>query len=170
MELDVVLVVWALLVSIVNVRRRARSAPGLFLVPKAAASKLTPALVVVALAGTLVPFHAQAESKMLSGTRLAAVKARVAADLLDPGSANFKNVAHFPATGATCGMVNAKNTYGGYTGFKPFYFLGSGETMFPPTELPSHKAALYATDAGAAVALSEFRLEWLKHWGELCPY
>jgi hypothetical protein len=39
--------------------------------------------------------------------------------LLDPASAEFRNVANGPEV---CGEVNAKNSYGGYTGFKVFIF------------------------------------------------
>ncbi len=37
--------------------------------------------------------------------------------LKDPTSAKFKDVRIADVTGAVCGQVNAKNSYGGYTGF-----------------------------------------------------
>lgn len=43
--------------------------------------------------------------------------------LKDPESAKFQNIKGY------CGEVNAKNSYGGYTGFKPFY-LSNGIPVF----------------------------------------
>ena len=43
--------------------------------------------------------------------------------LKDPESAKFQNIKGY------CGEVNAKNSYGGYTGFKPFY-LANGIPVF----------------------------------------
>lgn len=48
--------------------------------------------------------------------------------LKDPSSAEFRDVKSYAFTGqngladgfTVCGMVNAKNSYGGYTGFTPF--------------------------------------------------
>lgn len=51
------------------------------------------------------------------------ISAAVKAKLKDPDSAQFR----WPAPkewGSYCGWVNAKNSYGGYTGFKPFYVVG----------------------------------------------
>lgn len=57
--------------------------------------------------------------------------------LKDPDSAQFRNVLYFEKTGSSgkpnknvCGEINAKNSYGGYVGFQPFYFSnGWGEVM-----------------------------------------
>ncbi|MBK3463049.1 hypothetical protein [Pseudomonas haemolytica] len=40
--------------------------------------------------------------------------------LKDPASAQFKDVRIADVTGAVCGQVNAKNSYGGYSGFARF--------------------------------------------------
>lgn len=40
--------------------------------------------------------------------------------LKDPDSAVFKDVWHVGGGRALCGQVNAKNSYGGYSGFRPF--------------------------------------------------
>lgn len=47
-------------------------------------------------------------------------KAAVRLRLKDPASAMFEQVAYFHSTGATCGAVNAKNSFGGYVGFRGF--------------------------------------------------
>ncbi len=46
-------------------------------------------------------------------------KVNVAVKLRDPNSAVFSNV-RFVTPKLVCGSVNAKNGYGGYTGFVPF--------------------------------------------------
>lgn len=51
-------------------------------------------------------------------------KKAVAKDFLDPASAQFRNIDVQSDFGNAdvCGEVNAKNSYGAYTGFKPFLF------------------------------------------------
>lgn len=54
--------------------------------------------------------------------------------LKDPESAHFKNIVVFKRShnGKTfynvCGEINAKNSYGGYVGYRPFYFSGSNNS------------------------------------------
>lgn len=53
----------------------------------------------------------------------------IASKLKDPESARLRDVVRVvsPKTGKTsiiCGWVNAKNSFGGYVGFRPFYVLG----------------------------------------------
>jgi hypothetical protein len=45
--------------------------------------------------------------------------------LKDPSSAQFKDVAYFQSGSldVVCGQVNAKNAYGGYSGFREFLAL-----------------------------------------------
>lgn len=58
--------------------------------------------------------------------------------LKDPGSAIFKESAFYPdkesgsneSNGYVCGLVNAKNSFGGYIGFQPYYIHVSVETRF----------------------------------------
>ena len=52
-------------------------------------------------------------------SKIRKAKASVAYDLLDPESAQFRNV-ETSDYGYVCGEVNAKNSYGAYTGFKWF--------------------------------------------------
>ena len=54
---------------------------------------------------------------------IAQAKAAVTKDLKDPDSALFRNLAVYTtSTGAlaVCGEFNAKNSYGGYVGYKQF--------------------------------------------------
>lgn len=56
-------------------------------------------------------------------------KTKVVNALKDPGSAQFKNVVRSRADessedGIVCGWVNARNSFGGYVGFKPFFVVG----------------------------------------------
>jgi hypothetical protein len=46
--------------------------------------------------------------------------------LRDPHSAEFKDIDFDTITGTVCGYVNARNGFGGYTGFKPFTAAGEG--------------------------------------------
>lgn len=57
-------------------------------------------------------------------------KRAVAAKMKDPESARFADVAHRVSpnargepTDVVCGMVNAKNSFGGYTGARPFVYM-----------------------------------------------
>lgn len=45
----------------------------------------------------------------------------VRAQLKDPDSAKFKGVKE-SSPGYVCGFVNAKNSYGGYIGYRVFYW------------------------------------------------
>jgi hypothetical protein len=62
------------------------------------------------------------------------LKRMVMNSLNDPNSAEFKNLQHIEGK-ALCGQVNAKNSYGGYVGFKAFvadsqgvYWAGDSST------------------------------------------
>lgn len=46
----------------------------------------------------------------------------IAYQLIDPSSASFRNVRVSPNQVAVCGEINAKNSYGGYVGYRPFIF------------------------------------------------
>ena len=59
-------------------------------------------------------------SLLLAATAVSSfAEQRVADELKDPSSAQFRKVKHFP-NGNSCGEVNAKNSYGGYVGFKSY--------------------------------------------------
>ncbi|MAR55992.1 MAG: hypothetical protein CMM93_02310 [Rickettsiales bacterium] len=54
--------------------------------------------------------------------------------LKDPDSAEYRNVRYNGGQphSAVCGEVNSKNSYGGYTGFVPFF--GVGDAVFMPSD------------------------------------
>jgi hypothetical protein len=60
-------------------------------------------------------------------------KRTVADSLRDPSSAQFREVRkvrlHFAGNRVTliCGEVNAKNGFGGYVGFRPFYYVADAK-------------------------------------------
>lgn len=63
----------------------------------------------------------------LSKEQVAQVKTGVSRGLKDPESARFEEPFIAADDGQTihvCGYVNARNSYGGYVGIKPFYALG----------------------------------------------
>ena len=62
--------------------------------------------------------------------RIAKAKAQVATQLKDPASAQFKDVED--VGGRVCGQVNARNAFGGYTGFFQFYVKGDEVLLAEP--------------------------------------
>ena len=62
---------------------------------------------------------------------MAEARSEVTGKLKDPESARFTDVTYRPdqpnargePTDVVCGMINAKNSYGGYTGAKPFVYF-----------------------------------------------
>ena len=76
--------------------------------------------------------------------RIEEAKAAVVSVLKDPGSAQFQNVfITTPRQGmAVCGEINAKNSYGGYTGFQ--YFITGGIRGVSTTiEKPGSETGIY---------------------------
>lgn len=81
-----------------------------------------------------------------SGDAISFAKKRVSELMKDPSSTEFKSVEFFPSTqnqkeeiyGFVCGFVNAKNSFGAYTGFNRFHMNisvsnnGRSATMSPP--------------------------------------
>lgn len=70
----------------------------------------------------------------------------------DPGSVQFRNVgAVRDETGAitVCGEINAKNSFGGYVGFTPFYGRLAGGEFVPTTIADSVN---FANAVGSACA------------------
>ena len=61
-----------------------------------------------------------ANTPQKSAAGIDAAKARIVSMLKDPDSAKFKDVAVSVSSGAVCGRVNAKNSHGGYVGFRRF--------------------------------------------------
>lgn len=74
-------------------------------------------LVLVAL----VLAASSAQARDLTSEEKGAVADSIKRDLKDPDSAQFKWMPFLEERGTGyCGLLNSKNTYGGYTGFEPF--------------------------------------------------
>lgn len=78
---------------------------------------------ILAFGILLLAFSAHAEDDQVL---IEAAKKTVVNKFKDPESAQFRNlsVRDQGKSRAVCGEVNAKNSYGGYVGFKKFYVLG----------------------------------------------
>lgn len=57
----------------------------------------------------------------------------IRAMMKDPDAAQFNDV-KVGEEGSVCGMVNGKNSYGGYVGYKPFFVLADGQAMIMPKD------------------------------------
>ncbi|MEN2787581.1 hypothetical protein ACFOKI_02820 [Sphingomonas qilianensis] len=78
-----------------------------------------PVSILLFLTAAAVPAVAPPSAQM----RLA-IKAKLSDQLLDGASARFRWPKADRNNVAYCGFVNAKNSYGAYIGFRPFYTLG----------------------------------------------
>lgn len=81
---------------------------------------------------------------------LTKARSAVANSLKDPPSARFDGIVRKPE--AVCGYVNAKNSYGGYTGRTRFvYVMKSGEVLLevPITSLNTTNLTEYETSEAA---------------------
>lgn len=58
------------------------------------------------------------------------VRQRVLDVLIDPSSAEFKDVKYFSSKDVGCGFVNSKNRMGGMVGFKTFIAFPDGRVRF----------------------------------------
>lgn len=78
-----------------------------------------------------------------------AAKAIVEYTLIDPGSAQYRNLLA-TAAGSVCGEVNAKNQLGGYTGFQPFIVDSEGVEFDP--SLTQYKCVEYPLEEVSLLA------------------
>lgn len=80
-------------------------------------------VVITALfcAGTTLAAPPSKQAKELDAAKVIAVKMFVSNSLKDPDSAKFRSVK--VKWGNVCGEVNAKNSYGGYVGYRRFYAI-----------------------------------------------
>lgn len=119
-------------------------------------------LRILAVLGAMALLVPAARAEELTEAQRRAVADAVRETLKDPDSANFKWLA-VPATEIEtdvggvfyCGLVNAKNSYGGYVGFQPYAAMlirtKSGEWVATrmDSDLPGPEetrvAAVYAT-------------------------
>lgn len=63
---------------------------------------------------------AEAEAARARAAQVEQVRARLIGVLKDPQSAQLRDQSWVPSTMTLCGQVNAKNSFGGYVGFKRF--------------------------------------------------
>lgn len=64
--------------------------------------------------------------------QIAYAKEKASYDLLDPQAAQFRNIYAVSSGNGhdyVCGQINAKNSYGAYTGFKAFYVDSIGNVQ-----------------------------------------
>jgi len=91
-----------------------------------------------------------ADGRDLTVDEIRLVQAGVREHLKDPDSARFKDIlsaTDSKNTETVCGLVNAKNSFGGYTGFVPFYgLLMTGKRKTDGKIVPFHFAALAIGD------------------------
>jgi hypothetical protein len=63
------------------------------------------------------------------GGLIGAAEVNVKSMLTDPESAQFKDMKARTDIKVVCGYVNAKNKFGGYVGFRRFYFKEGGQVV-----------------------------------------
>ena len=82
------------------------------------------------------------------------VQARMVNELKDPDSAKFRNVriVTYLNGAVVCGEINAKNSYGGYVGFRRFagstYSSSLSSTDTDPAVVEAHDAGIDAACSG----------------------
>ena len=82
------------------------------------------------------------------------IKNAVAAQLKDPDSAQFRSIT---GSGDTyCGEVNARNSFGAYTGYRPFVVQGR-VVLLEPTMLPSASVSEQADYYGELARFSRLQ-------------
>ena len=78
-----------------------------------------------------------------NGATVASAKAKLTIQLKDPDSAQFTGIVVAAEHGLVCGWVNAKNSFGGYVGYRPFFVMGDVAVIRDPDsadELNNHSA------------------------------
>lgn len=79
-------------------------------------------LVLVLVVGMTAPKTAEEMQAEKASEAISTAKAIITSTLKDPESAEFKDPVY--SNGAVCGRVNAKNSLGGYGGFKRYVVIG----------------------------------------------
>jgi len=100
------------------------------------------AIFLAATAALFLNASHAAASGMSKATKAAAEA------LKDPSSAKFRHVVAMRESAGYCGEVNAKNSYGGYVGYRKFYVIGTTDAYF---------------DNGDTEAFSSFPTMWAKY-------
>lgn len=106
----------------------------------------------------------------------------VRSSLKDPASAQFEGVQKGKKAGSVCGAVNAKNSYGGYVGFRRFVVfegvayvetgeacrdlsLHSSEEM---TRMSVTQLERYTTELAESIKCQDDELSLLSKYASLC--
>lgn len=113
-----------------------------------------PILIAIALAAASdLAGAANRPSNPISSAKIA-----VLAVLKDPSSAQFRNIYISKKTDdVVCGEVNAKNSYGGYNGFKTFIVTLATKSVFILDRVGNPQEQVLALQAANAC---EFPLAW----------
>src|SRR3989442_542272 len=98
---------------------------------------MRPWILSVILLIVLLPMKVWGVSLPQNSVTVEQVEKVAARDFKDPDTVKFRDVTfhpHYEKTGelvfvVLCGEVNAKNSYGAYTGFKSFTYMGNGPDM-----------------------------------------
>lgn len=80
-------------------------------------------------------------------------KEAVAGQMKDPNSIEFRNIVSYPDKDLVCGEVNAKNSYGAYSGYTRFYYY-RGDVWLrdnAPESAPNYEDMCDAAAAGRRV-------------------
>lgn len=93
------------------------------------------------------------------GGQVGAAKEVVSRELKDPASAEFRDVK--VAGPAVCGQVNAKNSYGGYEGFRRFVVVNGVAWIDREQTMP-------AQPTEADVLIARRRVEFWDVWETHC--
>lgn len=76
-------------------------------------------------------------SAIASDELITVAKASISYDMKDPESSKFRDIKINKTRGGAdilCGQVNAKNSYGAYTGFTDFYYLNTDFKAIRPKD------------------------------------
>lgn len=107
-------------------------------------------VATLALIGVAFGAGAQSTDQLISDAKAAIIQ-----KLKDPDSATFRNVVYAPAAqgtgGTVCGEVNARNAYGGYAGFTPFFVIGQSALLRDEINAPAFDS-IYSRSCGAAAS------------------
>lgn len=91
--------------------------------------------IILILALTALSRYSHAQQEDVNQVAIETAQAFFKKTLKDPDSAQFRNIVVRKSSDGkgifgVCGEINAKNSYGGYVGFRPFYFSGNyGEIL-----------------------------------------
>ncbi|MFL6727878.1 MAG: hypothetical protein ACJ8FS_15390 [Sphingomicrobium sp.] len=104
--------------------------------------RVTALIAILALPSAAFAAHA---SRPLTAPEKALVEHAIRAELIDPDAARFRHNLFRTSEDQYCGLVNAKNRMGGYTGYKVFSvnFTKSGGVIKQVTDV-----TVVATDNG----------------------